>query len=241
MQKSCCAIILRIIRYNDKTDIIDTYTNVGRLSFAINRPGKKNRSLSVKQQCHPLAILNIEADIKPKGNIHKIIEAHPAFMQKSIPFNPTKQPVAFFLAEFLSLILQEDKEDEETFNYIRNSIEWFDNSTKGFANFHLVFMIKIAHMLGLRPDISQFSKGCIFDIRNAVFYQTIPDHNNYLSPEDTLSLYQMMRLKYETMHLFKMNRIERNRCLDTILKYYSFHITSLENMKTTEVLKELFT
>lgn len=241
MQKSCCAIILRVIKYNDRTDIIDTYTNVGRLCFAINKSGKKGKTSSVRQMCHPLAILDIEAEIKPKGNIHKIIEAHPAFLQKSIPFNPTKQPVAFFLAEFLSLIMQEDKEDEQTFNYIRNSIEWFDNCSRGFANFHLIFMIRISQMLGLRPDISQFSKGCIFDIRNATFCHAIPDHGNYLSPEDTLSLFQLMRLRYETMHLFKMNRTERNRCLETILKYYSFHITSLENMKSTDVLKELFT
>lgn len=241
MLKNCCAIVLRITKYNDKTDIIDTYTNIGRLCFAISKTGKSNKASSLRLRCHPLSILNIVAEIKPKSNIHKIIELRPAFLQKSIPFSPLKQPVAFFLAEFLSHILQEDKEDEPTFDYIKNSIEWFDGSCKGFANFHLVFMIKISQLMGLQPDMTRYSKGCIFDIKNATFCMSIPGHGNYLSPEDSLSLYQLMRLKYETMYLFKMNRKERNRCMEIILKYYSMHITDLSNMKSTEVLKELFT
>lgn len=240
MLQSCKAIILRIVRYNDKADIIDTYTNLGRLSFAVAKSQSRKKS-HVRQLCHPLSVMNIVAEINPKSTIQKIKEASPAFIQKTIPFNPVKQSISFFLAETLSHILQEDNEDEQTFYYIYKSIEWLDNSPKGYANFHLIFLIRISHLLGLKPDISIYRKGDIFDLQNAVFGLSRPSHGNYLNEEDTESLYQLMRLRYETMHLFKMNKTERNKCLDLIMRYYSLHITDLSKIKSLEVLKELFT
>lgn len=239
MLKSCCAIVLRITRYNDKTDIMDTYTNIGRISFAVNKSRKKGKA-SIRQLCHPLSILNIETDINTKNSIHKIREASPATILRSIPLNPAKLSISFFIAEFLTHILQEDMEDTQTFEYIKNSIEWLDNSKNGFANFHLVFLIRISRLLGLKPDMSTYHEGQIFDMQNAIFTSTLPEHGIYLNPDDTASLYNLMRLRYETMHLFKMNRLERNRCLDIIMRYYSLHITDLGNMKSVDVLKELF-
>ena len=48
-------------------------------------------------------------------------------------------------------------------------------------------------------------------------------------------------MKYETMHLFAMNRDERNRCLDIICRYYRLHLPDFPELKSINVLKELFT
>lgn len=239
MYKSCTAIVLRVIKYNDKTNIVDVYSDMGRVSFAVSLSQSRNRSTN-RMLFRPFSILDIEAIIRPNSKIQKIREARPATQLMSIPYNPYKQAMAFFLAEFLSYTMQNENEDELMFNYIRSSVEWLDTSREGYANFHLVFLIRISRFLGLRPDTSVYRKGYIFDMQNAVFRSTPPTHGNYLNQKESHALYQLMRMRYDNMHIFKMNREERNRCLEVILKYYSMHITDLSGMKSVEVLKELF-
>ena len=50
----------------------------------------------------------------------------------------------------------------------------------------------------------------------------------------------MMRMDYQNMHLFRMSRTDRNRCLDVMLTYYRLHLPSFPELKSLPVLKELF-
>jgi DNA repair protein RecO (recombination protein O) len=59
-------------------------------------------------------------------------------------------------------------------------------------------------------------------------------------PEEAFRITRLMRMNYETMHLFCMNREERARCLEIIGNYYRLHIPGLQELKSPEVLRELF-
>ena len=50
----------------------------------------------------------------------------------------------------------------------------------------------------------------------------------------------MLRMNYPTMHLFPMSREQRNRLLDVIVSYYRLHIPSFPEMKSLEVLRNLY-
>jgi len=50
----------------------------------------------------------------------------------------------------------------------------------------------------------------------------------------------LLRMNYETMHLFGMSRTERNRCLTVINDYYRLHLPDFPVLKSLDVLKELF-
>ena len=41
-----------------------------------------------------------------------------------------------------------------------------------------------------------------------------------------------------TMHLFRMTRQQRSRCVDVILAYYRLHVPDFPDMKTLEVLRQ---
>ena len=49
-----------------------------------------------------------------------------------------------------------------------------------------------------------------------------------------------MRVNYATMHLVKMSRTERNRCVELIVKYYRLHQPDFPELKSLPVLKEVF-
>lgn len=59
-------------------------------------------------------------------------------------------------------------------------------------------------------------------------------------PEEAARLRQLMRMNYETMHLFGMSRAERTRCLTIMNDYYRLHLPDFPALKSLEVLKELF-
>ena len=49
-----------------------------------------------------------------------------------------------------------------------------------------------------------------------------------------------MRMNFDNMRFFKMNREERGRCLDVIITYFRLHVPNFPEMKSLSVLKALF-
>ena len=80
-----------------------------------------------------------------------------------------------------------------------------------------------------------------FDLQNACFTPLRPQlHSDYIAPEEAARLTRLMRMNYETMHLFAMSRMERARCLTIMNEYYRLHLPDFPVLKSLEVLKELF-
>ena len=75
---------------------------------------------------------------------------------------------------------------------------------------------------------------------NACFTLTPPSHGHFLAPEEASKIALLMRLTYKTMHLCAMSRRERNRCTEVILEYYRLHVPGFPQMKSLEVLRQLF-
>ena len=117
---------------------------------------------------------------------------------------------------------------------------WLDACEKNFSNFHLVFLIRLSRFLGLYPNTEDYAEGAYFDLMNACFTLEKPIHGMFLRPEESARIINLMRMKYDNMHLFAMNRMERNRCLDIINEYYRLHLPDFPELKSLPVLQELF-
>ena len=59
-----------------------------------------------------------------------------------------KSCVAIFLGEVLTSVLKEESPHEEMFDYIEESIIYFDNCKEGYANFHIAFLAGLSSFLG---------------------------------------------------------------------------------------------
>lgn len=233
-------IVLHSLKYNDTSNIVDIYTrHSGRGSFVVPIP--RSRKAALKNVLfQPLSLIEFEADFKPTTTLHKIKEAKSVSPFHSIPYNPYKSAIALFLAEFLYRSLYEESENEELFSYLEHSIEWLDRCTTKFSNFHLVFLMRFSRFLGLYPNVEDYVPGAYFDLQAACFTLDRPLHQSFINPEESSRINKLMRMNYDTMHLFEMNRIERNRCLTIINEYYSLHIPSFPQLKSLDVLQELF-
>ena len=117
---------------------------------------------------------------------------------------------------------------------------WLDSSPSPTANFHLVFMMRLSLFLGFYPNLDDFVPGCVFDLRNGSFSSVAPLHSDYLLPDEASQMSLMMRMNYSTMHLFKFTRAQRNRLLDVIVQYYRLHIPGFPEMKSLDVLRNIY-
>ena len=234
------AIVLHAIKYGETRLIVDMFTKVfGRQAFIVSIP-KTPKGKVKKQFFQPLTILEIETDIRPRQQLQKLHDVRLAAPFASIPFEPDKLAISLFVAEFLYYALRSEQRNELLYEYLENSIVWLDGQQSSFANFHLVFLLRLTRFLGFYPNLDDYKDGDYFDLRESVFMPMPPVHRDFLHPEEAQKVQLMMRMDFPTMHLFRMSHQERNRLLDVSLKYYRLHLPDFPEMKSIEVLQALY-
>ena len=181
-------IVLHTLKYNDTSIIVDMYTELsGRASFLVTVP--RSRKAAVKSVLfQPLSFIEFEADYRPNATLYRVKEAKSFYPFSSIPYDPYKSSMALFLSEFLYRAIREEAENRPLFAYLQHSIIWLDECGDGFANFHLVFLMRLSRFLGLYPNLEDYHTGDYFDLLNACFTSIRPQlHSSYINPEEAVN------------------------------------------------------
>ena len=100
--------------------------------------------------------------------------------------NPVKNVLALFLSEVLFRVVEGDGARPPPFQYLFESIQLLELSDKGVANFHLVFLLRLLHYLGIYPNVDSYVAGSCFDMLNGVFVDHIPMHRHYLNRQESV-------------------------------------------------------
>lgn len=233
------AIVLRALRYGESKMVVDTFTReCGRLSFMVSVP-QKARSRVKKQYFQPLAQLDMECEVRPSRELQRIREVGMACAYASLPFDSCKLSIAMFVAEFLCHALRGEQHGGPLFDYVADSLLWLDGSKDGFANFHIVFLIRLSRFLGFYPNLDGYAPGCSFDLRASCFCDRPPLHPDYLGPREAALVGIMVRMNFATMRLYRLSRDERNRLVDIIIRYYRIHLPGFPELRSLAVLREL--
>ena len=234
------AIVLHSLKYGESRLIVDMFTRVfGRQSFIVSIP-KTSKSKIKKQFFQPLTLLEIETDIRPKLQLQKLNDVRLLTPFASIPFEPDKLAISLFVAEFLYYALRSEQRNELLYDYLEYSIMWLDGQQANFANFHIVFLLRLTRFLGFYPNLDDYEDGDYFDLRESEFMRNPPVHRDFLHPEEAQKVQLMMRMDFPTMHLFRMSHDDRNRLLEISIKYYRLHLPDFPEMKSIEVLQALY-
>ena len=234
------AIVLRSLKFGDASLIIDMLTEQeGRVSFIVHIP-KTAKGKIKKQYFQPLTLLDLVFDYRQRVSLQRIKDVRILHPYGSIPFDPVKSAILLFLSEFLYHVTRGEQRNAGLYNYVKASVEWLDEAEQGYASFHLVFMMRLSRFIGFFPNLEAYRPGVCFDLRNAAFTDRIPLHPDYLLPAEAANMGQLMRMNYENMRIFHLSRDERNRISDIILHYYRIHVPDMPELKSLQVLRELF-
>ncbi len=232
-------IVLRTVKYDDKSFIAHLFTlSHGYTAFIVN--GSRGKRSGTARLFQPLTILSFHWDMRPTASLHRMKEVRLGYIQQSTPIDPTKSSIAMMLTEFMCHTLSNEAENADLYTYMEFSLQWLDAAIEGYANFHLVFLLKLARFLGIAPDMSTYSEGDFFDLTRSKFVPYATPSDVVMSSADTQLFFLLGTANYETMRTIAMNRHDRVRMLRYIERYYSLHIPKFPAIQSIDILQTLF-
>ena len=233
-------IILHQIKYTDSGIVAQLYTReFGRQSFLIK--GMRNKKTGKHNVLfQPLSILDLVFYHKETRGLQMLKEFSVSFTPADIYSDIKKSCVAIFLGEVLTTILKEESPHVKMFDYIENSIVYFDRRKTGYANFHIAFLTGLSRFLGFEPGKRTNPDNVYFDMLNGIFVPIPPGHGNYANEELSDILAAFFTTSYDRMDNIKLTGTLRNEVLETFIKYYTLHLPGLKKINSLDVLKEIF-
>tara|TARA_B100000965_G_C19569158_1_gene748244 strand:- start:467 stop:1165 length:699 start_codon:yes stop_codon:yes gene_type:complete len=225
------AIVFNSIKYGDKSLISKLYTE-DRGLISIISPLKKGKKENLRSYFQPLNCIKVTYYAKSSGTIKRLKEvSHEQSVRKeSVEKIIQKNAIKFFIAEVLLATIKEEEENKALFNLLWKNSEAL-NVADYVSNFHIYFLNEYIHLLGIQPNTE--TEGSYFDYQEAQFVVNKPRHEQY-ETQDLKSIINKVNLgKLD-------NRIERNKLLRFYVKFLNYQTGALTNLKSLDILEEVF-
>jgi DNA repair protein RecO (recombination protein O) len=234
-QKTVEGIVLQKIDYSESSLIIKAITKEdGVHSFIFQgakRKGKKGNLIS------PLAVLNIDYYQRNDSQLAKISSVEPAIVYRSIPFDPYKSSILFFMNEVLNKVIKEKEPNEELYTFLRSILEILDLSGQT-ANYPIRFLFQLSKYLGFYPEINK--EGLYFDLQEGKFVKYLPNHPFYLNREKSSILKVISGTNFDGINDPKIALETRRELVYDLLKYYQVIVENFDEIQSVSILEATF-
>ncbi len=233
------AIVINSIKYGENSRVLRCYTReFGFQAYMLNSVSSKKSAVKAGMLL-PLTQLQMLVTHKAKGTLERIKEAQIAEQYTSIPLDPVRNALALFMAEVLSRALKEEQPNRDKFEFVRNSCLLLDRDDTIAANFPLTFLLGLSRYLGFYPDQSSATKGDLFDMMEGRFISANPLHPHCMTADTSAALKTLLNanLNDTGVHIAKP---VRRALMHDLLAYYRIHNAEFGQLKSLEVLEELF-
>jgi len=232
-------IVLQKVKFAETAVIVKIYTEAfGLLSFIV-RGLKSKRNFAKTAHFQGLSLLDLYTVYKENKNLHHIKEIKVLHPYQDIPTNHVKQSILFFLNEILIKVLREETPDKTLFEWLYNSLTWFDLTEKKVVNFHVVFLFHFSKFLGFYPKFSGQSNVRFFDMQEGMFQLNQPDHPNYIKGDFVTEMAAIGKSTFEASGEIKISNSDRRKILDALIQYYQLHIPNMQTVHSVEVLHSI--
>ncbi|MDR0907531.1 MAG: DNA repair protein RecO [Rikenellaceae bacterium] len=234
-----CGVVLHTIKYGDSARVAYLLTDVGGRQSYMVQGVKSGRGGNKAALLQPMFIVEFEGLTSPRAEMHRIREMRAAVSLQTIPFDVRNSTVALFMAETLYRLVREVETNSPLFDFVRGAVEALDGMTEGVANFHLWFIVTLARHLGFAPG-NEYTAGSWFDVREGVFTRVMPLHGMVFSPENSRLLGRLVDTPAEDIASIPLNRTARVDFLGSMLTYLGYHLDGVRDIRSVEILKEVF-
>jgi len=233
-------IVLHFIKYGESSVIATIYTrDFGRQSYMVNA-ARSVKSKNKAALLQPLFLVDLVAYQKQTNELHRVKEIKSNLVYQSIPFEIAKSSIVLFIAEILYKSVHEQESYPEMYDFIKNSLLYFDLMESGSANFHLWFLFRLTEYLGFLPQTEKAGFENWFDFKTGTVSHFQPTHPFYANKEITEYFMQLSALKIHEIGNFIISRRMRDLLLSTLIDYYQLHFENLGEIKSLGVLREVF-
>lgn len=208
-------IVLNITKTGDSTVVLHTLSrDYGRKGFVVNVGRKTSMSMFL-----PLNILEAEVVENPRTSLWKIKNITVSHPLMGIRSDIHKNTMTLFMSEVLYRTVREGANEEGLFDWCARSILTLDAMSGDFSNYHLRFLLELAVALGFSP--------------------TACDLEPFAGARSAL-LGEFVQASFAESMLISMNGETRSDLAEILLRYIEHHTDSSLNVRSLNVLRELY-
>lgn len=229
-------LVLSALRYQEKSLVVTCFTKEAGLQsyFVRNAFSKTNKGLN-SAYFQPLNQLFVDATHKNRNTLEYLSDVKLAHAYQTLSSDFYKNSVCMFLAEVLAHSLKEQDANKPLFVFLKTALVWFD-AHDFTPDFHLWFLVNLTKYLGFFPDDSD-ADALYFNLNDGGF--TMQYTPNCLDEDATVLFRKLLHVPLVvTSPVFTNN--ERREALKLLLLYYGTHIANFKQLKSMEILPELF-
>ena len=232
------SIVLHSVKYTDNSIIVSLFTrNHGKITCIVR--GLHSKTSKYKTVFfQPLTILDIELSFKHNKNLQSIKDISIENPLVSIHENLHKQTIVLFLNEIINKTTKDGEINEALFNYLLFSLQLLDTINSGIANFHLVFIGNLTKHLGFFPQNTFSDESPYFNIKSASFQKTKDAHCFEKGLSHRFS--EILNSDFTNLEKLELNRQQRVELLSGIMDYLMLHLPGLKDLKSLDILQEVF-
>lgn len=232
-------IVLKTTYYGDTSVVVQVFTErFGIQSYLINGVRKAKAKVNINM-LQPLHLLQMVVYHKANTSIQRIKEVQPSPIFGSIPYNIIKSTIIMFLNEVLYKSIRQQHTDEQLFDFIYNSVSWFDGTEDVSVNFHLSFLLKLTRFLGFAPSTQTKSDQSFFDLQEGEFTSLPPVHPYFIDKTDAALFIAFFNTPFDKLDDIKLDNASRRTILDKILVFYTLHTASFGDIRAHQVLEDV--
>lgn len=229
-------ILLHSTKYGDNSLVLHTLSReYGRRSLflrSVSSPSsvagggrgtkKGGARAAVTGLLSPLNILEGVAAVNPASssammNVGSLSASYPLLDLRG---NLYKASISMFMSEVLFRALRDGANEAGLYDWCVKKILLLDAVQGNFSNFHLLFLLELAGVLGFRPSFADISP--------------------FVQNEELTMAEQLLKLEFEEAMLVPMKGSVRSSLIDSFLRYIEAHLEYPLNIRSAAVLKELF-
>ena len=234
-------IVLGTVPYNDNTQFVHIYTEqLGKVTCKVALT-RLHHNGGQRMLYAPLSVLDMVIETRPNQEICKINEATLILSPYTLSmYDPGKTAQCMYMAELLDRTIKEIEPNPRLWNFIQHSVELLQLSEEGCANFHLLFTTRLCYHIGFHVENSAWEEGMQFDISEGIYTRQPIHHPYYLTAESASWLHQLLDTSFADLSSLRLTRDQRNILLDMMLTFIRIHMPEIGNLRSVNVLKELF-
>jgi DNA repair protein RecO (recombination protein O) len=233
------AIVLHTTEYSTTSLIVKAYTEeYGAQSYIISGVRKKKSKFSMNL-FQPLSLLEIISVNKKNSGLGRITEVSWSPPFTTIPFDMIRSSIAIFLSEVLYRSIKEEEKNPTLFQFLHNSIQILDAHHGDCSKFHLAFMIQLTKHLGIYPHGIYIENKTRFDLREGVFTDSIPQHDEYINCDASGILNKFLCNDLSQCMQISLSNTQKRELLASLILYYELHQTHGTHIRSHEILHEI--
>jgi DNA repair protein RecO (recombination protein O) len=243
-------IVLHTLKYSETSIIARVYTELFGLRSYLVKGVRSPRSKTRAALFQPMSLLDMVVYNKERHALNSIREVRLASPYISVHSDIRKSSVMLFISELAYRAIREEEPNPPMFAFLWENCLALDAAAESVSAFPVTFALALMHHLGIYPQNNHSAQSPVFNLRDGVFQSHVPDHPDYLAPEESMAFSRV--LQYSAPHPAASpspnpspagegspHPASRSHLLETLLRYYRLHLPGFGEMKSHRILREV--